>query len=511
MVAASTAPMAHATARSRMRSASTSRRSGSSSLLSLRLRTGRSSERITAPAKTAPNHAPRPTSSTPATAWKPRARSSRSRVAAHRNLSPAGAGRMARPKLFALFQTGGLALQSTQIVQFGAAYAPCADDIDMVHHLGVYREDTLHALAETDLADGDALAHARAIAGNQHAFEGLEALFLAFLDLDVNLDRVAGAKLGEFLLPLVLGNKLGQQRILHDNVRNLLVYNMFRVRGLAVGKTQGCKARCRFTAEAQRRQRGEGILTRRRGESRHVSLLLRQSYDSHSQDQDMARFSRLKVLNTMIDTGLVPVFYHPKLEVAREVAAACLAGGCRLLEFTNRGDHAWEVFNELEKHCARELPEMILGAGSIVDPGTASLYINCGANFVVGPVLNPDVARTCNRRKIPYSPGCGSASEISQAEELGCEIVKVFPGKEVGGPAFVKSVKGPCPWVSIMPTGGVEATEASLKSWFGAGVSCVGMGSNLVSGELLKAGDYAGIAANVRATLDLIRSIRGGK
>jgi 2-dehydro-3-deoxyphosphogluconate aldolase/(4S)-4-hydroxy-2-oxoglutarate aldolase len=234
-------------------------------------------------------------------------------------------------------------------------------------------------------------------------------------------------------------------------------------------------------------------------------------FSNRIQERYMARFARLKVLNTMIDTGLVPVFYHPDLEVARQVAAACLAGGCRLLEFTNRGDHAWEVFNELEKYCARELPDMILGVGSVVDPGTASLYINCGANFVVGPVLNPDVARTCNRRKIPYSPGCGSASEISQAEELGCEIVKVFPGKEVGGPAFVKSVKGPCPWVSIMPTGGVEATEASLKSWFGAGVSCVGMGSNLVSGELLKAGDYAGIAANVRAALDLIRSIRGGK
>src|ERR1039457_1931044 len=231
IVAASTAPMAHATARSRMRPASTSRRWGSSSLLSLRPRTGRSSDRITALAKTAPNNAPRPTSSTPATAWKPRARSSRSSVASQRNLPPAGAGRMARPKLVALFQTGGLALKGAQIVQLGAAYAACADDIDMVHHLGVYREDTLHALAETDLADGDALAHARAIAGNQDAFEGLEALFLAFLDLDVNLDGVTGAKLGEFFLPLVLGNKLGQQRILHDNVRNLLVYNMFRVRG----------------------------------------------------------------------------------------------------------------------------------------------------------------------------------------------------------------------------------------------------------------------------------------
>jgi 2-dehydro-3-deoxyphosphogluconate aldolase/(4S)-4-hydroxy-2-oxoglutarate aldolase len=223
----------------------------------------------------------------------------------------------------------------------------------------------------------------------------------------------------------------------------------------------------------------------------------------------MARFLRLKVLNTMIETGLVPVFYHPDVEVARKVAAACIAGGCRLLEFTNRGDHAWEVFSELERYCSRERPELILGVGSVVDPGTAALYINCGANFVVGPVLNPEIARACNRRKIPYSPGCGSASEISQAEELGCEIVKVFPGGEVGGPAFVKAVKGPCPWTSIMPTGGVESTEASLKAWFDAGVSCVGMGSNLITRDLLKAGDYDGIAAKVHDTLELIRKIRG--
>ncbi len=225
----------------------------------------------------------------------------------------------------------------------------------------------------------------------------------------------------------------------------------------------------------------------------------------------MARFMRLKVLNTMVDTGMVPVFYNPDLEVAKQVAAAVYAGGCPLLEFTNRGDHAWEVFTELERYAARELPGMILGVGSVVDPGTAALYINCGANFVVGPLLNPEVARTCNRRKIPYSPGCGSASEISQAEELGCEIVKVFPGAEVGGPKFVSAVRGPCPWVSVMPTGGVEPAEASLKAWFGAGVVCVGMGSNLLTKELLKAGDYAGITAKVQETLDLIRQIRGGK
>jgi len=222
----------------------------------------------------------------------------------------------------------------------------------------------------------------------------------------------------------------------------------------------------------------------------------------------MARFLRMKVLNTMLETGMVPVFYSPSLEVARQVAAACVAGGCPLIEFTNRGDHAWEVFTELERYCAKELPELILGVGSIVDPGTASLYINCGANFVVGPALNAEVARACNRRKIPYSPGCGTLSEISQAEELGCEIVKIFPGKEVGGPAFIKNVKGPCPWVSIMPTGGVEPTEASLKGWFDAGAACVGMGSNMITKELLKAADYAGIGACIGRTMELIRKIR---
>lgn len=222
----------------------------------------------------------------------------------------------------------------------------------------------------------------------------------------------------------------------------------------------------------------------------------------------MARFSRMKVLNTMLETGMVPVFYHPDLQVAREVAAACVKGGCPLLEFTNRGDHAWEVFSELERYCARDLPQLILGAGSIVDPATASLYINCGASFVVSPILNPDVARACNRRKIAYSPGCATLSEISQAEELGCEIVKIFPGKEVGGPAFIRNVKGPCPWVSIMPTGGVEPTEASLKSWFDAGAACVGMGSNMITKDMLRAGDYPGIGANIGRTVELIRAIR---
>jgi len=204
----------------------------------------------------------------------------------------------------------------------------------------------------------------------------------------------------------------------------------------------------------------------------------------------MARFKRLEVLNAMIESGLVPVFYHHDLEVVMKVARAVADGGAKLLEFTNRGDFAYQIFSELAKWSQREIPELILGVGSVIDPGTATLYINNGANFIVGPVLNMEVAKACNRRKIPYSPGCGSASEISQAEEYGVEICKIFPGAEVGGPAFVKNILAPMPWTLIMPTGGVETTKESLEKWFKSGVACVGIGSNLISKELIAAGDF---------------------
>lgn len=222
----------------------------------------------------------------------------------------------------------------------------------------------------------------------------------------------------------------------------------------------------------------------------------------------MSRFTRLQTLNAMHEIGLVVVFYHHDVQVAQDVVAACAEGGARLIEFTNRGDAAIRVFIELEDYCAAKVPTAITGVGSIVDDGTASLFINYGANFVVGPVLNPAVARTCNRRKVPYSPGCGSATEISTAEELGCEIVKVFPGGQVGGPEFVKAVKGPCPWTSLMPTGGVEPTEESLSKWFKAGIVCAGIGSQLITKELLDKKDYAGITKKVRETLALVQKVK---
>jgi 2-dehydro-3-deoxyphosphogluconate aldolase/(4S)-4-hydroxy-2-oxoglutarate aldolase len=218
---------------------------------------------------------------------------------------------------------------------------------------------------------------------------------------------------------------------------------------------------------------------------------------------------RMAVLTAMMEQGVIPVFYHPDVEVCTNVIQACANGGAKCIEFTNRGDFASHVFLEVTRHFAKADKSVIMGVGSVVDAPTAGIYIANGANFVVGPVLNADVAKVCNRRKIPYSPGCGSASEISAAEELGVEIVKIFPGTQVGGPEFVKAVLGPMPWTRIMPTGGVDPTEESLSKWFGAGIVAAGIGSKLITSELLKAKDYAGIETKVRETIALIKKIRG--
>ncbi len=221
----------------------------------------------------------------------------------------------------------------------------------------------------------------------------------------------------------------------------------------------------------------------------------------------MARFSRMEVARLMGEQGMVPLFFHPDIEVCRSVVQACYRGGARLLEFTNRGDFAHEVFGQLSKFCASELPDMVLGAGSIPDAATAALYMQLGANFIVTPSLRADVARACNRRKVLWSPGCGSLSEIGQAEELGAEIVKLFPGS-VYGPEFIKAVRAPQPWTLIMPTGGVAPQRANLEAWFKAGAWCVGMGSKLMVKKADGSFDLDAIEQLTRDTLALIREIR---
>ncbi len=210
----------------------------------------------------------------------------------------------------------------------------------------------------------------------------------------------------------------------------------------------------------------------------------------------------------MIETGIVPVFYHSDIEIAKQVVKACYEGGIRAFEFTNRGDFAHEVFADLVKWADTECPELILGIGSIVDPATAALYIQLGTNFVVGPLLNPEIFKICNRRQIAYSPGCSSTSEIGDAQELGAEIVKVFPGGNVGGPSFVKNIKGPMPWSKIMVTGGVEPTKESLSSWFKAGVTCVGIGSNLFPKDVIESGSWNKISQLCKESLSIVKTVK---
>lgn len=222
----------------------------------------------------------------------------------------------------------------------------------------------------------------------------------------------------------------------------------------------------------------------------------------------MARFSKMQVLGAVAATGMVPVFYHKDIEVARNVLKACYDGGVRAFEFTNRGDFAQEVFAELVKFAAKECPEMILGIGTIVDPGTASLYLQLGANFVVSPLFNPEVAKVCNRRLIPYMPGCGSVSEIGFAQEAGCDVCKVFPAGNVGGPSFVKNVMAPMPWTMLMVTGAVEPTEENLSAWIKAGVTSVGMGSMLFPNDVIAAKDWSAISKLCKDALAIIAKYR---
>jgi 2-dehydro-3-deoxyphosphogluconate aldolase / (4S)-4-hydroxy-2-oxoglutarate aldolase len=222
----------------------------------------------------------------------------------------------------------------------------------------------------------------------------------------------------------------------------------------------------------------------------------------------MSKYSRIEVFLKMKETGMVPLYYNPDLEICKKVAKACFDGGALAFEFTNRGDFAHEVFKELSKYVKKELPEMAIGVGSVIDAGTTSIYIQLGADFIVSPLLNPEMAKVCNRRKVLWSPGCGSVSEINTAEELGCELVKIFPAGQVGGPEFVASVKGPMPWSDLMPSGGVTPEYDNLKAWFKAGATCVGMGSQLMKKEYISTGNFQGLAEKVKETIALIKKIK---
>jgi 2-dehydro-3-deoxyphosphogluconate aldolase/(4S)-4-hydroxy-2-oxoglutarate aldolase len=223
----------------------------------------------------------------------------------------------------------------------------------------------------------------------------------------------------------------------------------------------------------------------------------------------VAKFDKIAVLKKIGDTGMVPVFYNKDLETCKNVVKACYEGGVRAFEFTNRGDYAHEVFAEVNKWVEKNCPEMIMGVGTVVDPATAALYLQLGANFIVGPNFNPAICEICNRRLVPYSPGCGSVSEINNAQAMGCDVTKVFPAGNVGGPSFVKNVMAPLRWSNIMVTGGVAPDEENLTNWIKAGVLCVGMGSKLFPKEVVAAGNWQAVTDKCIEALGYIAKARG--
>jgi len=216
---------------------------------------------------------------------------------------------------------------------------------------------------------------------------------------------------------------------------------------------------------------------------------------------------RLDVALKMREIGVIPLYYHHDIEVCKKVISACYKGGMKIFEFTNRGDFAHELFSELSKWSRKALPDLVLGVGTVMDPGTASLYIQLGAKFIVSPLLNEEMAKVCNRRKVLWLPGCATASEINRAEELGAEVVKLFPGPTVGGAKFLKAYLGPCPWSNIMPSGGVSPTEENLKEWFEAGAFCVGMGSQLISKEIIDKKLFNDLSELAAKSIEIIKKL----
>jgi 2-dehydro-3-deoxyphosphogluconate aldolase/(4S)-4-hydroxy-2-oxoglutarate aldolase len=204
---------------------------------------------------------------------------------------------------------------------------------------------------------------------------------------------------------------------------------------------------------------------------------------------------------------VLPLFTCRDAATGLATLEALWQGGIRVVEFTNRSVEALDVFRELAVAAAERLSGLVLGAGTIMDRDQAEAFHAAGARFIVAPHLDPEVGRWCVERGIPWCPGTGTVSEMVAATRLGAAVVKVFPADALGGPAFIKAVRGPCPDLRLMPSGGVTLDEANLRAWFAAGVHCVGMGSHLVDAATLADGRFADLADRTRRLMTILAGI----
>lgn len=214
----------------------------------------------------------------------------------------------------------------------------------------------------------------------------------------------------------------------------------------------------------------------------------------------MARFNKEEVFQKMGSNRILPLFNYADADICKSVIRACYNAGIRVFELTNRDAAAFSVFKRLVPFVEKELPDLSLGAGTIMDEKTAQHYIEAGADFIIAPNLEPAVGKVCLDNNIPWLPGCFTATEMKTAYDLGAEVIKLFPAGSVG-PSYVNHLRGPLPFLKIVVTGGVGLDEASLKSWLDSGVFAIGVGSQLFSEQTIKNNNYEEIESKLKTII----------
>lgn len=218
----------------------------------------------------------------------------------------------------------------------------------------------------------------------------------------------------------------------------------------------------------------------------------------------MNKLYKFQVLTKLAEAKFLPIFSHEDPQIACEVGLACARGGAGVFELTNRSSTTPQAFSLLKQELDKSKSAMVLGIGSIVEPASAAAYINLGAAFVVAPNFNPEVAKVCNRRGVAYIPGCFTPTEVNQAQEAGCEVIKYFPADSKIGPQFIKSLRGPCPWTAVVATGGIEPTKEGMDPWFKAGCIALGLGSQFIKAEYIEKKDYKALETKVKEVVSFL-------
>jgi len=211
------------------------------------------------------------------------------------------------------------------------------------------------------------------------------------------------------------------------------------------------------------------------------------------------------ILEKLHKTRLLPLFYNDDVNVSKNLIDALTSASLNVIEFTNRGADAKNIFPELITYVENKT-EVDLGIGSIKSTEEAKLFIDLGAKFIVSPFLDEEIGKTCQNNEVLWIPGCGTLSEMIRAEKIGAQLIKLFPGS-VYGSKFISSVLAPCPWLKIMPTGGVTTDQDNIKGWLDAGAFCLGMGSNLFPSNLLNSSDTTDLQAHIESVIKKINSV----